>query len=727
MTDFFFETLRALPNISLEVACFTGLKSGTCSGIAFFFFSLPILLDFLKERKKCGIINIREKKKISLLIIMSLVILSSKGSDSEDFTNYMTQGIEFPKDSEVCLVQSHINRRLLVDSEIAIDAGNNQMGFQFGLGDLTTDRNAAGYTPHSPQIFNWEAGDKMFPIYYNTIGLLELGIDDVLNDPAKQNITPLVGACQSDVPIVAPSILKLFSQFKVPTAGESLGSTVAGKVIIQPGDQGGDGIIVDTGINDEAAILEYAAPVQMAGAGFAGWVNLESTGIKEEACGYVDTTPLLNTDTGSRPTVFALEATGVNLAGGGWNWQFDAASITARLEVMKACGGILSANSYVRMNTTEAGSNSNENGMTGGTDFCCWWKVIAFDSTTGQGEAHFYARKITPGVKRFQEEDQYQWGSARWGATTESVRIGMRPVQGTGVSAGKYIIEGYAAIVTTATNAVVGAVINATAGGAQPGYIEVSDPLNTTVPATGQPQFNLYRHLPLRMGINMPDAIEFQINAVHHQEMTGNMLVPTQTSSPPLSFSFNKIRGLQTVDHDQFFYPVIQKSTIGDALGFQLSTYSQTAALLIPGGTAIEAEIPVNAVIPMNHSLVVTLPDLPISGFYGNSTGSGAAGTLGINSGGTSAAILGVIPFGEAPLRYDPTDDYMGARGQFYASPMENWIKLKNPQPFTLTSLRVKLTDELGNKPRCCTNNTTITIKIKKPNGGENAKLTVQG
>ena len=145
---------------------------------------------------------------------MSLVILSSKGSDSEDFTNYMTQGIEFPKDSEVCLVQSHINRRLLVDSEIAIDAGNNQMGFQFGLGDLTTDRNAAGYTPHSPQIFNWEAGDKMFPIYYNTIGLLELGIDDVLNDPAKQNITPLVGACQSDVPIVAPSILKLFSQTK---------------------------------------------------------------------------------------------------------------------------------------------------------------------------------------------------------------------------------------------------------------------------------------------------------------------------------------------------------------------------------------------------------------------------------------------------------------------------------------------------------------------------------
>ena len=660
---------------------------------------------------------------------MSLVILSSKGSDSEDFTNYMTQGITFPKDSEVCLVQSHINRRLLVDSEIAIDAGNNILGFQLGLGDLTTDRNAGGYTPHSPSMFVWEAGDKRFPIYYENAAILEAGIDLVLNDPKQQPITPLVGSSASDIPAAAPLNVSLFSQFKVPNAAESLGDTVARKVVLQPGHQGGDGIIVDTGINDPFADLEYLAPVQIATAGYAGWVNLETTGIKDEACGYVDVEPVLNTDNGQTPTLFPLEATGVNLAGGGWNWQFDASIITARLEVMKATGGILSANSSIRESKGIPGSNSNENGMTGGTDFCCWWKVTTFDAATGQGEASFYARPITPGVKRFQEEDQYLWGKARWPATAESIRIGMRPVQGRGAAAGKYIIEGYAMIVTTATNAIPGAAIPATAGGALPGYIEVSDPLNTVVPATGQPKFELYRHLPLRMGVNMPDAIQIQMNAVHHKQYSDDMSVALQTSSPPLSYSFNKPRGLQSTNHDKFFSPVIRRSTIGDALGFQLSTYTQTAILMAPGGTPIEAEIPVNGVIPMNHSLVVTLPDLPISGFYGNSSGSATAGTSGLNSGGTSAAILGVIPFGEAPLRYDPADDYVpgNGRGQFYASPMENWIKLKNPQPFTLTSLRVKLTDELGNKPRCTTNNTTITIKIKKPNGGENAKLEIQG
>ena len=46
--------------------------------------------------------------------------------------------------------------------------------------------------------------------------------------------------------------------------------------------------------------------------------------------------------------------------------------------------------------------------------------------------------------------------------------------------------------------------------------------------------------------------------------------------------------------------------------------------------------------------------------------------------------------------------------------PMENWICLNNPAPFSVSSLRCRLTDSLGNKPNMLDQTTTITIKIKK-------------
>ena len=59
---------------------------------------------------------------------MSLIVLSSKGDDPEDFSNYMTQGIKIPKDAEVCLVSSHINRKLLLPTEVQVAAGANTLG-----------------------------------------------------------------------------------------------------------------------------------------------------------------------------------------------------------------------------------------------------------------------------------------------------------------------------------------------------------------------------------------------------------------------------------------------------------------------------------------------------------------------------------------------------------------------------------------------------------------------
>jgi len=677
---------------------------------------------------------------------MSLIVLNSKGEDPEDFTNYVTEQIEFPKNAEVCLVHSHINRRLLVEDEMVIDAGTNSLGFQLGLGDTTTDRNAAGYTAHSPCNLVFSDNTKQFPIYYPTFPSMITGVDTVLNDHHRQLISPLVQGWATTIAPIPPAtddVLSLFCTMKVPTDAESLGQSAIENFVIQPGHQGGNGdggAAVDTGINNPHTCVEFAAPIVPAAplVGYANWVELETTGLVNEACGYVDVDPLLNTDTGARLGTFALEATNINLSGGGWNWQLDAAAVTARLQMMRMTGGVVTGNQTIINTGTEGGNvpdnmtggNPDHNVITGGTDFCLWWKIINFDATTGAGEVAFFCRNITPGVKRPQDQDGFQWGRARWLATVESVRIGMRPVQGNGAAVGKYVIEGYVMNVTTATNIPIGgaaAVINA-AGLGLLGYVEVTDPLNTTPIASGQGSFDLYRHLPLRQAINMPLVATMRMNATHHGYATDDMAAVTQATAPPFSFGFNSVRQQDLAGYDTYFSQVIQKSNIGTVLGFNQYVRTQTAALMIPATTGVIAPIAVDLCIPMNHSLVVTLPDLPISGYYGNSLGDVSTGTLNINSGGTSATILGVIPYGSAPLRWTSIDDpQFQARGEYYASPMENWIKLKNPHSFTLSSLRVKITDELGQKPRCLSNNTTITIKIKAPNGGADARLEVQG
>ena len=134
--------------------------------------------------------------------------------------------------------------------------------------------------------------------------------------------------------------------------------------------------------------------------------------------------------------------------------------------------------------------------------------------------------------------------------------------------------------------------------------------------------------------------------------------------------------------------------------------------------TGIEADVRISSAVPTTHTLVVQLPDLSITGFYGNTSGSASAGTLNITGGGNSAPILGTIPFGKPnrilnlnSLNYGYMDMN---KGQFFAAPMENWIRLNNPKSLVLTSLRCRLTDELGNKPNILDPNTTITFKVRE-------------
>lgn len=653
---------------------------------------------------------------------MSLIVLNSKGDDPEMFSNYVTEQIKFPRNAQVCLVGSHINRKLLVDADVIIPAGANTLALQLGTAanpGVANVRNDADYTPHQPILYDFSNELKTFPLVLTSAASAEALLNRVMNDYTQTPISPLVGGWISEIANIGAAVaptLAFKNQMKVPSAASALGSTTTNSIVEQPGQNTLGGINTTTGLDGTASIQGVGA--------FANWVKVRS-GIGHG--NFIDKTPLWNTDNGQAQSTFTPAAGGLGIEGGGYNWQFDVGLATENEEIEGLRGGIFGDRGFATQDGQEQSTYTDTNPLTGGTKFDIWWEITRFTLATGAMEIGFFQRPRSDDPQ-FNSINLYKWGSIRIPPTGESVRISMRPVKLTAVvgSPMAYGIEAYGAVVTSATNLIPGAILDATGGGAFPGICRITDPfaVQEAPSALDSQQIDLYRHLPIRQGISIQSqsgVVAVHMNAIHHGDVSIDMRTAEQTLHKPYTFAFNKSLNFNFSGLDSSFYEAQQRTTIGTSLGFSAITKQTTAALMRTDGVA--ADFPVGMVVPMNHTLVVSLPDLPVSGFFGNSSGSLAAGTLNINSGGNSAPIIGAIPFGELPIRQtsfsDPTvpidgvEQLLSGRGKYWSASIENWIDLNNPTPFSLSSLTVKITDELGNKPLCLEPNTTIIIKIR--------------
>ena len=656
---------------------------------------------------------------------MSLIVLNSKGSDPESFSNYVTSGIEFPANAEVCLVGSHINRKMMIEKEVEFSSSGNTLHFQYGHGGTA----GAGrvYTPHRAYSYEFHNPAGVSPVRATGVAQITGTANAYLNNKNHTPISPLVGGWATAVEATT-ELFALKNTMKVPDRTESEGSTTMADVNFVPGatnkTSGGNNSTVTPSGSDGTKSIAYAGQP---------WIAVSST--SDRLSNFIDTRPLFNTDVGERIGTFAPLPSNTNIKGGGYHWQFPVVGIATNDALFNLRGGIIPSGGSIidpSNNDSMNGTNSVLNKLSNNTEYCCWWQMERADAATGALTVGFYRKPISTN-KGKQMDGAVKWGQIDFPASAGTVRIGMRPVKNPGL---KYVIEAYGQTVTTATNIIVGATLLGTGGGFA-GRVDITDPEN---PTTGG-DFDLYNHLPIYQGVTVAEGdggLRVAINAIHHGDSSENMSAVKQTDSLSYTFGFRPLTYQdQLVEKfDKNNYHGISKANIGYALGYSSSWLRQTALLMLPATEGAEAEVPISLTIPLAHSLVVQLPDLPISGFFGNSPGSFSAGTLGINSGGTSATIIGVIPFGEAPLR-EAISPGAGAplapsgiesRGQWYASPMENWIKLKNPSAFKVNSLRVKLTDELGQKPNICAGNTTVTIKIKAPAMGDvDRGLTIQG
>ena len=647
---------------------------------------------------------------------MSLIVLNSKGDDPEDFSNFMTEQIKFPKDAEVCLVSSNINRRLMVDLEAQVAAGSNSLGFQLGSGALLQDgtRDAALYTPHSPFEINVESKGKNFPIKLIAQGVGD-EINSQLNNPDKVGISNICRGWASAAAAGSP-----FTFWNTPQVCETQTEGDVGNWITQVGANN----IGQGGINSTNQIGGTVEPE--AGA-YIDWIKLKGTNGNGL---FVDTEPLWNTHNGARLGTFAPNGSGINIEHGGYNWRFRTDNTGVR-EITALRGGIFDNTIFTSNDIYNVNSNTNK--LNGGTAFTVWWEISDPNAAPGL-QADFYARKpgrkTVEGVNNRLKEETVHWGRIAIPPSPAShINIGIRPVLDNTGAAPVYVLEGYMGITSLAANTWTTPPVAVTDAGL-PGKIIIADPANQgTWSATlggDRLNFDLYRHLPIRMGLcSSHQEPRVLCNAIHHKAtLPAAMVAGDLGAYSPFTFLLNNLSPIQNAlpqaqggTWDRECRQILRKSTIAKVLGY-IGHYGKVAATaMLPAAAGLPAELELGITLPENLNLVVTLPDLPITGYYGNSSGSDAAGTLNLNSGGNSAAILGVIPVGNRPYKSPAAGDRVGNhRGEFFACPMENWICLSNPAPFSVSSLRCRLTDALGNKPDILDSTSTITIKIKKRN-----------
>ncbi len=652
---------------------------------------------------------------------MSLIILSSKGDDPEDFSNYMTQGVKIPKDAEICLVSSHINRKLLTVNEVQIAAGGNTFALNYGSGDFVNSRDGIGYTPHAPTMLSLSLKSKNFPIKIKESTNIQAFFNNFMNDSNNIPISTLTnGAWDCDISANSGKF-GFFCEQQKPNDVGSLGLSVASNFRVRAGiNEQLCGPISGQPTEFPFNFLSYGEGANVTQSTDVSRNNFVKLVKSEKKQGnFIDTKPVWNTDTEATLGTWTALANARGVVGGCWAWDVSCSSLVVKENVVGLRGGIVAGNKF---NFDSASNNYNIllDPQTGATDYDVWWE-ISDAAGTGLNEItvnFFYQKKIGNGLEKHNssvDSRVVKFGTQRKTLTAaQDLRIMMRPVAQNRTTTLKYIVEAALAIVTK-TDGTISGIESANALGT-PGYVQVTDPLSTT-----NNEFNLYRHLPLRQGTSFAfqnsDSVEVQQSAIHHNLgetevfSDANNGLPIVIGTTPL-----QVTQVDVVQPDPFLNEAISNSTIGSSLGFFTGLYA--SAMNLMQNTGIQADLQIASSIPTTHTLVVQLPDLSITGFYGNTAGSESSGTLNLNGGGNSAPILGTIPFGK-PNRilnlYEDENGYIDMnKGQFFAAPMENWIRLNNPNSLVLTSMRCRLTDELGNKPYILDPNTTITIKVRE-------------
>tara|TARA_R110002096_G_scaffold79948_5_gene187719 strand:+ start:4017 stop:5801 length:1785 start_codon:yes stop_codon:yes gene_type:complete len=188
-----------------------------------------------------------------------------------------------------------------------------------------------------------------------------------------------------------------------------------------------------------------------------------------------------------------------------------------------------------------------------------------------------------------------------------------------------------------------------------------------------------------------------------YDDMLGTPEAPAASFGKDLTFGTSYISDSYAQNNGIWnnFKQICQsRCTIADSLGFYSGVVKPVTDAPAGAPAGLVSEVLPAAWNFADAPLVVQLPNLPITGYLG-----GGASAIG---GATALPVLGIIDGFQ--IDEDPSNSI--------SSPYnENWIKLLNKESFTINEMQVRITDMYGVLPDYLDNPSHVWIKIRAGRG----------
>jgi hypothetical protein len=584
---------------------------------------------------------------------MSLICLSSRGLSvqPENFSNFFGgRGIEFPKNSEICLVGASVRKHAPGRAVISLTPENNTFACHYGEASLST----AAIDPKEDLL-----RDDIFTVQPQTGTFLNIAA--LLQEAVSTQCTPSCLSHGVDSTITGAAGWTL----KQPMWNET--RTQAGRWSAPANAPQAD---TDVVVVDNATFASLTPNVAVEG-----------------ECWMEDSRVLWNTDNGGRPANFAT-----NLAGAEFAFNRGGPGQTPA-EYNGLQGGIVTGNRIGNASNIDSWVNFPVPGENFAYDEGLYEQKIDLGWQITRTDLQLYKNAYANGQVGY-KRDLLTTIPLGIITTAQQIQIGFRPVL---TAAATYGWEIFYQL--DAAGWVQGALVEGTNGeGTFPFGKYNANQTSTTSTSAGIEisKVGVGHHAVCAWG----NLTRPSINVLGcYDDMVGVPEVGGKSFDKDLTFGTSYVSDPYAQNNgiwNTFKQTCQSRCSIADSLGFYSGVVVQVQDLPAGAPNGLKSDFFPSAWNSADAPLVVQLPNLPISGYLG-----GGASAIG---GATALPILGIIDGFQ--INEDPTS---AISSPYY----ENWIKLLNKDSFTINEMQVRITDMYGVLPDYLDNPSHVWIKIR--------------
>jgi len=721
---------------------------------------------------------------------MSLVVLTSRGQDPAEYENHFGRGLNLPRNAEICLVSAYLHLTDVTEGITVAQGNNDGFGILYGSANHSGYAPYGAYAvkikqgTYDPQQLASEIINALAVGNYQK-NFATGNFSDIPVSPLRLGLYCNYDSATKKMKFYVERQYQ-YKQDVLTLTDVNSKQYVGSKFLLSLGIDGslsgndaglvGENSVTRTGFLTDRALRPFRPDER-----YVCWYpNPNST-----ACLKVD--PLWNGSNGAAPlqptqgpvSVFGDPAPGPASDGiqpeymRGWTWGVTLGDYTEKQQkyLFALRGGVVRGNkvwsrtSHTGYDVLDEATNRHDlrlDWAVGGHKFDLYWKVDRFTPAQGGGGSYrvrVYKRKVRDIQSGFNEEWEESKdtlvGEGAWATGTNADpqynEVTFRPVDGKlGTNANAYTVSNAADhgkccidFRTTSVNynnmiaqSITSATRAMTSNGL-PGYVAVTD--------EGDGNFDLYLGAPIYMGCVytdkeyfpvIPDVADLQVEGITMRGIEHNSKTqaiqsmqtinyaryvdtPANVTNPelsflPVSFVFSPLNSTSTSYRSGLGEFSRRHCNIASSIGMNEFTPVVTLSNANSGqANGLESAYDAENWEENQPLAIIQLPDVGIDGDLGG--GNNPYG------GAISANILGTVPLNQRNVSSG------SVRAIAHEPSMENWIKVKNLGQDVINQLKVKITDNAGQKLTNLQPDSNIVIKIKCGSDGQNLTLEKRG